>query len=237
MIGNVIEIRKTSVIVELVLTDEQKKNLVNFLSTFEAETVDDIYAKVGEGLVTGWDVLRVVHPGYKQSKLEKMVSSIKLPNFKKEKGKKETLKIKGLIDGMAVHFAGCCHPLPGDRIVGIVTTGKGVTVHTLECPSLKNYEKEPERWLDIEWGNNAENEKHTARLKLMLSNEPGALADVANIAAKSETNIINLNITYRTLSYFEILLDVEVKNVEQLSNLIVLLKSCKSISYVARATK
>jgi GTP pyrophosphokinase len=166
-----------------------------------------------------------------------MVSSLKFPVFKKEAQKKDSLKIRGLIDGMAVHFAGCCHPLPGDRIVGIVTTGKGVTVHTLECPSLKNYEKEPERWLDIDWGTDAENEKHTARLKLMLSNEPGALADVANIVAKTESNIMNLNITYRTLSYFEILLDIEVKNVAQLNTLITALKASKSISYVARATK
>lgn len=215
-----------------------EKDLLPIMPHYEAETVDDIYAKVGEGLITGWDVLRIVHPGYKQqTKLEKMVNSIKLPGFNKKKPKKDSLKIRGLIDGMAVHFAGCCHPLPGDRIVGIVTTGKGVTVHTMDCPSLKNYENEPERWLDIDWGVEAENETHVARLKLMLSNEPGALADVANIAAKSEANIMNLNITYRTLSYYEILLDVEVKNVEQLNNLVAALRSSKQVSYVARATQ
>jgi len=213
-----------------------EKLLVGVLSNFEAETVDDIYAKVGEGLVTGWDVLRTVHPGYRQSKLEKMVSAIKSPTQKKN-AKKETLKIRGLIEGMAVHFAGCCHPLPGDRIVGIVTTGKGVTVHTVDCPSLHNYEKEPERWLDIDWGPDAEHEKHIARLKLMLSNEPGALANVANIVAKAEGNIMNLNITYRTMSYFEILLDIEVKNVEQLNSLILTLRAEKMVSYVARANR
>ncbi|MBR2136401.1 MAG: bifunctional (p)ppGpp synthetase/guanosine-3',5'-bis(diphosphate) 3'-pyrophosphohydrolase [Alphaproteobacteria bacterium] len=215
-----------------------EKDLLPIMPHYEAETIDDIYAKVGEGLITGWDVLRLVHPGYKQqTKLEKMVNSIKLPGFNKKKPSKDSLKIRGLIDGMAVHFAGCCHPLPGDRIVGIVTTGKGVTVHTMECPSLKNYEKEPERWLDIDWGTEAENETHVARLKLMLSNEPGALADVANIAAKSEANIMNLNITYRTLSYYEILLDVEVKNVDQLNNLVLALRASKQVSYVARATQ
>ena len=71
----------------------------------------------------------------------------------------------------------------------------------------------------------------------MLSNEPGALANVANIVAKAEANIMNLNITYRTLSYFEILLDIEVKNVEQLNNLILALRAEKLISYVARATQ
>ena len=71
----------------------------------------------------------------------------------------------------------------------------------------------------------------------MLANEPGALADVANIVAKAGSNIINLNITYRTMSYYEILLDLEVKNVEQLNSIVMVLKSSKNISYVARANQ
>ena len=120
-----------------------EKALVNVMPNFEAETVDDIYAKVGEGLITGWDVLKAVYPGYKQSKLGRVVKSLKVPVFKSKKDKKgEPLKIKGLIPGMAVHFAGCCHPLPGDRIVGIVTTGKGVAVHTIDCKLLEKFANE-----------------------------------------------------------------------------------------------
>ena len=52
---------------------------------------------------------------------------------------------------MALHFAGCCHPLPGDRIVGIVTTGKGVTIHTIDCETLESFADAPERWLDVAW--------------------------------------------------------------------------------------
>ena len=59
--------------------------------------------------------------------------------------------IRGLIPGMAVHFAGCCHPLPGDRIVGIVTTGKGVTIHTIDCETLESFADTPERWIDVGW--------------------------------------------------------------------------------------
>ena len=218
-----------------------EKGLVNVLPNFEAETIDDIYAKVGEGIVTGWDVLKAVYPGYKQSKLEKVVKSVKLPSFKKlvkpKKGKGEPLKIKGLIPGMAVHFAGCCHPLPGDRIVGIVTTGKGVTVHTIDCKALEKYADEPERWLDIAWGEEAENEMHTGRLKIMLANEPGTLAELSNLIARNNGNIANLNIVNRTVSYFEILVDVEVKDLKHLTDIIAALKASKVISYVARATQ
>lgn len=217
-----------------------EKGLVNVLQNFEAESIEDIYAKVGEGLVTGWDVLKAVYPAYKQSKLEKVVMSIKVPSFKKviKKDKKsEPLKIKGLIPGMAVHFAGCCHPLPGDRIVGIVTTGKGVAVHTIDCKALEKYADEPERWLDIAWGEEAVNEMHTGRLKVMLANEPGSLAELSNLVARNNGNISNLNIVYRTVSYFELLLDIDVKDLKHLTDIIAALKASKVVSYVSRANQ
>lgn len=217
-----------------------EKGLVNVLQNFEAESIDDVYAKVGEGLVSGWDVLRAVYPGYKQSKLEKVVKSLKVPVFKKsvKKAKKgDPLKIKGLIPGMAVHFAGCCHPLPGDRIVGIVTTGKGVAVHTIDCKSLEKYADEPERWLDISWGEDAEETLHVGRLKVMLNNEPGALGELSNLIARYNGNIANLNIVYRTVSYFELLVDVEVKDLKHLSDIIAALKASKAVSYVSRANQ
>lgn len=218
-----------------------EKSLVNVLPNFEADSIDDIYAKVGEGLLTGWDVLKAVYPAYKQSRLGKVVQAIKVPGFKhvlkKDKSKAEPLKIKGLIPGMAVHFAGCCHPLPGDRIVGIVTTGKGVAIHTIDCKMLEKYSGEPERWLDIAWGDEAFNEVHVGRLKIMLANEPGSLADLSNLIARNNGNISNLNIVYRTVSYFELLVDVEVKDVAQLNDIIAALKASKVVSYVARATQ
>ncbi|MCI5544205.1 MAG: bifunctional (p)ppGpp synthetase/guanosine-3',5'-bis(diphosphate) 3'-pyrophosphohydrolase [Azospirillum sp.] len=213
-----------------------EKGLVNVLPNFEAESINDLYAKVGEGLVTGWDVMKAVYPAYKQSKLEKVVQAIKVPAFKKLKKKEQSpLQIEGLIPGMAMHFAGCCHPLPGDRIVGIVTTGKGVAVHTMDCKTLEKFANEPERWLDISWGKTESTEMHTGRLKLMLSNEPGSLGEISNILARFNTNIANLNIVYRTISYFEIILDVEVKNVDQLNEVIAALKASKVVSYVARS--
>ena len=212
------------------------KGLVGVMQNFEAETIEDIYAKVGEGLISGWDVLKAIYPAYKQSKLEKVVNSIKVPGFRKKK-KSEPLKIKGLISDMAVHFAGCCHPLPGDRIVGIVTTGKGVTVHTIDCKALEQYSNEPERWLDIDWGDNAEEELHTARIKVMLSNEPGALGDLSNLIAKQGANISNLNIVYRTLNYFELLIDLDVKGLQHLNTIIAALKASKVVSYVSRAAQ
>ncbi len=215
-----------------------EKGLVNVMPNFEAESVDDIYAKVGEGLVTGWDVMKAVYPGYKQSKLGRVVKSLKVPTFKSKKEKKgEPLKIKGLIPGMAVHFAGCCHPLPGDRIVGIVTTGKGVAVHTIDCKLLEKFANEPERWLDIAWGDDVDDGPHIGRLKVMLNNEPGSLGELSNLIARNNGNIANLNIVYRTISYFELLVDVEVKDLKHLTDIIAALKASKVVSYVSRSAQ
>ena len=86
-----------------------------------------------------------------------------------------------------------------------------MAVHTVNCKSLERFANEPERWLDIAWGEGAENQTHTGRLKLILSNEPGSLGEISNLMARNNANISNLNIVYRTVSYFEIIVDVDIK--------------------------
>ena len=97
---------------------------------------------------------------------ERVVPLAEARNRKRSREKGEGgVPIQGLIPGMAMHFAGCCHPLPGDRIVGIVTTGRGVTVHTIDCDTLETYTEEPERWLDLSWNRDeASRELHAGRV-------------------------------------------------------------------------
>src|SRR5207247_6894510 len=91
---------------------------------------------------------------------------------RKGKTSETAVPIRGLIPGMAVHFAGCCHPLPGDRIVGIVTTGKGVTIHTIDCDTLESFADEPERWLDVAWGGSEGDAVHVGRGNVTSGSEP-----------------------------------------------------------------
>ena len=86
---------------------------------------------------------------------------------------------------MAIHYAHCCHPLPGERIVGIVTTGKGITVHALDCFSLEKFHEMPEMWLEIAWEREGE-AFHKGNLVAVLANEPGSLADVTKIISVNE---------------------------------------------------
>ena len=97
---------------------------------------------------------------------------------RQEGGTENAVPIRGLIPGMAVHFAGCCHPLPGDRIVGIVTTGKGVTIHTIDCETLDSFADTPERWLDVAWNEEGDAE----RAMSAASTSPSATSPAASAA-------------------------------------------------------
>ena len=144
------------------------------------------------------------------------------------------MPIKGLIPGMAIHFAGCCHPIPGDRIVGIVTTGKGITIHTMDCETLENYSDSPERWIDVAWERDQADSIHIGRLKVNVSNETASLATVTNVIARENGNISNFKIINRSIDFFEILIDVEVRDVRHLGNIIANLRSKAVVQSVER---
>jgi GTP pyrophosphokinase len=135
-----------------------------------------------------------------------------------------------------MHFAGCCHPLPGDRIVGIVTTGKGVTIHTIDCETLESFAETPERWLDVAWDQDPNAaDSHVGRLSVVITNQPGSLGSLTTVIGKNLGNISNLKITNRSIDFFEVLVDVEVKDVRHLTNIIAALRATPAISSVDRA--
>ena len=145
------------------------------------------------------------------------------------------MPIRGLIPGMAIHYAGCCHPIPGDKIVGIVASGKGITIHTMDCDTLENFADSPEKWIDVAWDASGQEDTFVGRLKLSVSHETAALASVANVIAKDEGNISNLKIVGRNTDFFDILIDVEVKNAHHLANIINSLRAKDVVQAVDRA--
>jgi GTP pyrophosphokinase len=139
---------------------------------------------------------------------------------------------------MAVHYAGCCHPVPGDRIVGIVTTGKGVTLHTSECPTLESFSATPERFIDVDWDYAAAHSaaaSHTGRISVIAANEPATLGDLANAVSRQHGSVNNLKIMNRQQDFMEVLVDVDVRDVRHLANVIAGLRAVKGITQVERA--
>ena len=145
------------------------------------------------------------------------------------------MPIRGLIPGMAVHLGTCCHPLPGDQIVGIAATGRGLTIHTTDCETLANFVDVPEQWVDVHWDASArDGAGHVGRLLVTLSNSPGALAALTGVIGRGQGNITNLKISDRSADFFELQIDLEVNNVDQLSDIIAGLRADPAVGLVER---
>jgi GTP pyrophosphokinase len=96
-------------------------------------------------------------------------------------------------EGMALQFAKCCHPIPGDPIIGFIKKGRGMIVHTHDCPVIAKMKREPDKWLDVDWA--PETRKlFSVNVKLLVSNEPGVLAKVAASIARDDSNIENVSV-------------------------------------------
>jgi len=212
------------------LTD---KMLEGVIAGFNKKTVEDLVAEVGEGLINRTQVFEAVFPERKITSQPTKKSSLFEWVRKKPATAKQAMPIRGLIPGMALHFAGCCHPIPGDKIVGIVTTGKGITIHTTSCETLENFSETPERWIDVAWDTGSQT-PHVARIKASISHETGGLATVTNVIAKDLGNITNLKILNRSTDFFEILLDIEVNDTRHLNTIIASLRSKEVVQSVER---
>mgnify|MGYP001353422458 FL=1 len=208
-----------------------QKLLLQAATVLNFETIEDVLAATGEGVISSSDVLHAILPD--GNYISPSTNDNVVPITRKRKN--DTIPLKGLIAGMAFHYARCCHPLPGERIVGIVTTGKGVTVHTIDCETLEGFHSMPERWLDVSWDVDAEHSHHIGRLGIVLENEPGSLGSVTSTIGKNLGNIINFKIISRSVDFFEMQIDVEVNHVKHLKNIIAALRATPVISSVERA--
>ncbi|NDH62115.1 MAG: bifunctional (p)ppGpp synthetase/guanosine-3',5'-bis(diphosphate) 3'-pyrophosphohydrolase [Alphaproteobacteria bacterium] len=223
-----------------------EKGLDGVRANFKQTATDDLIAAVGAGLVGAREVLTAVYPGLKQHRKggadvvpisrarNKAGTTADGKRAQKEAGQ---IAIRGLIPGMAVHFARCCHPLPGDRIVGIITTGKGVTIHTIDCATLESFSEAPERWIDVGWDSVGEGAAtaYTGRLKITVANQPGSLSSLSTVIARHEGNISNLRIINRSMDFFDMVIDVEVSDVKHLADITAALRATPAINAVERA--
>ena len=212
---------------------EDEAKAIEAACKFFSKTPDELFFALGEGTITREEVIKLATP--KKSRLSSTLSLLKFtkkPSFKVED--ENVIPIKGLIPGMAMHYAKCCHPLPGDKIVGIVHTGSGITIHTSDCEMLNNFASMPERILDLTWDNNKSNIPFISRIKVLLLNEPESLAILAGEIAKNGGNITNFKILSRNSNYFELIFDIEVKSLAHIEVIINALRIKEAIQYADR---
>jgi len=200
-------------------------SLGKIINEYGLSDLDELLIEIGKGNINSRDVLNFLYPKKDNQKKE-------LPKLQKINSQ-ESIKIKGVVDGMAIHYAHCCHPLPGERIVGIVTTGKGITIHALDCFALEKFNDTPEMWLEVSW--DAENIKfHKGSLVATLSNEPGSLADVTKIISINNGNISNIQVISRGLDFYKFNIDLEVQNINHLNQIIAAMRLSQFVESVDR---
>ena len=214
--------------------DLNDKALERALAVLSLRSPEALYAHLGQGFVSGKEVLDIVFPAENERRIPSFVRAA-IRRVRAGRDVERAIPIKGLMRGVAVHMADCCHPLPGDRIVGILTEGKGVHVHTIDCETLRNFASSPERWLDVSWDVSPDSDDvHVGRVKVTLTNEPGALNALTTVMAKNNANITNLKISNRSDDFFEFLVDVEVRDVKHLTGMIAALRAEDLIHKVER---
>ena len=213
------------------------KALTNAVGKLKLQDTAELYTQVGAGTLSDNQVLEAIFPGLKL----KAALARALP-LARDKGKIKERKagdlavpIKGLTPGVAVHLSECCHPLPGDRIVGVMLPGRGVLVHTIDCEALETFMDMPERWLDLSWQREGEKaDVFVGRVELVIHNEVGALAKVAEVVARDGGNINNLKITDRDPDFFRLIVDIEVRDVKHLTSIVAALRASPVITSVER---
>lgn len=202
------------------------KEVEAVLPAFKQPTLDDLYVMMGEGIVLASDVFYKIHPE-KRSTFQKVVNIFKRKqNTNKQEENDKNSLIKGLISGISLHYSRCCHPVPGDKIVGIVTTGKGVAIHRHDCPMLKKYASEPERWIDIDWNDSVSSDKvFPVRLLITVTNKPNTLATISTTVSKAQSNISHLFTVFKSSGFMELSMDVDVRNTQHLEDVMSALKN------------
>jgi len=180
------------------------------LERFKKKTLHDLYSAVGEGVLSRSDLISAMFPEQALKKKSKKDDGF----FVNDEGD-APIPLKGLTEGMAVSYASCCNPLPGERIVGIQVSG-GVLVHTADCKELENHVDEPERWIDLKWDVSSKEGFYRSRLVITTENKPGALAELTKICAENDANIYNLRIRARGQDFCKIIIDLEVHDINHL---------------------
>ena len=145
------------------------------------------------------------------------------------------ISIEGLAPGVAYELGLCCHPVPGDRIVGLRRPDASIEVHAIDCRTLADLAERSDEetdWIDVQWGGKTEGA--TARISVEVKNEPGALGVLATIIGQHKANIINLRLDTRDTQFHTNMIDVEVHDAHQLMRLLAALRAADAVNTAER---
>jgi GTP pyrophosphokinase len=215
----------------ITLTNITKNEHISSIARdFSLHSAEDLLAHIGYGKISTNQVIGRLKPalGVEEDKPPGIVS--KMVSRLTRKKSTHGIKVKGL-DDMLVRFANCCHPLPGESVIGFITRGRGITIHKDNCRHILDVDKE--RLVDILWEPTDE-DVYLARLKITSVDKKGILADITSIMSQKDANIIHADVTTtmdkKGVSFFSI----EVQNYKQLEDIMGAIKKIKEVLIVER---
>jgi GTP diphosphokinase / guanosine-3',5'-bis(diphosphate) 3'-diphosphatase len=210
------------------------EKLTGALPRLARASIDDVFAAVGRGEMKASDVARAMYPDYKEERAVATVApksdsgwfglkkakavQFKLPDAE---GDSRPIPIRGVGSDLPVRFAPEGGAVPGDRIVGIMSPGEGITIYPIQSSALKDFEDTPERWLDLRWDvDDKEPQRFPARIVVQSVNEPGSLAQIAQVIAEHDGNIDNIRMTRQSPDFTSLTIDLEVYDLKHLTAII-----------------
>jgi GTP diphosphokinase / guanosine-3',5'-bis(diphosphate) 3'-diphosphatase len=197
------------------------KALGNAVSRLKVASADDLYYAIGRRRLRDNEVMEALVPG--------VIGELKSKGVRI--GQPGTLSIQGLTPGVAFELAACCHPVPGDRIVGLSRPDQGIVIHSIDCPQLADGQDAD--WIDVRWQSSTDG--GTARLTVVVRNEPGTLAEVATLIARQHGNIVNLSMSAREGDFHTYDVQLEVEGLQHLMRILSALRASDAVSQADRA--
>jgi len=223
------------------------EKLTGALPRLARSSLDDVFAAVGRGEMRPSDVARAMYPDYKEERIAAVAPPKDTGWFGLKMGRAVKFKvpaaedasaaipIRGINADLPVSFAPNGGAVPGDRIVGILTAGEGVTIYPIQSPALKEFEETPERWLDVRWDMDGRTpERFPARIAVQSVNEPGTLAQIAQVIAENDGNIDNIRMNRRSPDFTDCVIDLEVYDLKHLNAIIAQLRAKKVVAAAER---
>src|SRR6266852_971413 len=225
-------------------------NVIGALPRLARHSIDDVFAAVGRGEMKASDVIRAMYPDYKEERATATgapnaepgwfgLAKAKAMKFKVPGGKDKgsAIPIRGINTDLPVRFAPNGGAVPGDRIVGIMTPGEGITIYPIQSSALKEFEDTPDRWLDVRWDVDEEiPHRFPARIALQSVNEPGSLAQIAQVIADHDGNIDNIRMSRQSPDFTSVTIDLEVYDLKHLTASIAQLRAKPVVARAERVS-
>jgi len=226
------------------------EKLTGALPRLARASIDEVFAAVGRGEMKAADVARAMYPDYK----EERVTPTEVPKadagwfgLKRAKavkfklpggdGQSPAIPIRGVAGDLPVRFAPEGGAVPGDRIVGIMQPGEGITIYPIQSSALKAFEDTPERWLDVRWDvDDGTPYRFPARIAVQSVNEPGSLAQIAQVIAEHDGNIDNIRMERQSPDFTSLTIDLEVYDLKHLTAIIAQLRAKAVVAQAERVT-